>query len=91
MSRGLNRGINWLNMVFDLEQGVLVVGWGFALLAEIEGLAGDALVADADDAVFVFAVGADDSVVDELAIHLRPFGRVFAEDISPCPHLRLYL
>ena len=29
-------------------------------------------------------------MVDELAIHLRPLGRVFAEDLSPWPHLRLY-
>ena len=59
------------------------------MLAEVEGLAVDALVADADDAVLVFAVGADDPVVDQLAVHLRLFGRVLAEDLSPRLHLRL--
>ena len=29
-------------------------------------------------------------MVDELAVHPRPFGRVLAEDLSPWLHLRLY-
>ena len=58
--------LHFLLGLLYLEQGVIVVDLCLAGLAKVEVLTEDALVANANDAVLVFAAGADHVVVDQL-------------------------
>jgi hypothetical protein len=48
---------------------VLVREGVLACLAKVESFAEDALIADANDAIFVLAVRADHTVIDQLGFH----------------------
>jgi hypothetical protein len=48
---------------------VLVREGVLACLAKVESFAEDALIADANDAVFILAVRADHTVIDQLRFH----------------------
>ena len=66
-----------LDGFFDLQKRMLVLDLLLAVAAEIEVVAEDALVADAQDAELVLAVRADDFVDQELFLARRGFSFEF--------------